>query len=187
MSLGRDVHGASDQRMGDEAVIDGDDEERNDVEDQQGGGGVDLRVQPPGVGVGGAGHKGLVGAAGGSEGVQVREDGLGDGQGNGEDPDGSRSHAHAKPAAGLWHIQRSDDSFVAEQGIGDGQERFKKTLLQGLSLSVSLSPLCVKSRHAVQSLNSFHHLQRKTFNQELNAFIIFLMLDYTAKHFFLMI
>lgn len=122
LSLGGDVHRASDQRAGDEAVIDGDDEERDDIEDQQGGGGVDLRVQPPGVGVGGAGHKGLVGAAGGGEGVQVREDGLGDGQGNGEDPDGSRSHAHARPAAGLWHIQRSDDSFVAEWGIGDGQE-----------------------------------------------------------------
>lgn len=122
MSLGGDVHGALDQRAGDKAVIDGDDEERDDVENQQGGGGVDLRVKPTGVRVGGAGHKGLVSAAGGGEGVQVREDGLGDGQGDGEHPDGSRSHAHAKPAAGLWHIQRSDDSFVAERGIGDGQE-----------------------------------------------------------------
>lgn len=122
LSLGGDVHGASDQRAGDEAVIDGDDEERDDVEDKQGGGGVDLRVQPPSVGVGGAGHKGLVGAAAGGEGVQVREDGLGDGQGDGEDPDGSSSHAHAKPAARLWHIQRFDDGFVAEQGIADRQE-----------------------------------------------------------------
>lgn len=122
MSLGGDVHGTSNQRLGDEAVIDGDDEERNDIEDQQGGGGVDLWVQPPGVGVGGAGHKGLIGGASGGEGVQVREDGLGDGQGDREDPDGSRSHAHAKPAARLWHIQRSDDSFVAVWEIGDGQE-----------------------------------------------------------------
>lgn len=90
--------------MGDEAVIDGDDEERDDVEDQQGGGGVDLRVQPSSVGVGSARHKGLVGAAAGGEGVQVREDSLRDGQGDREDPDGTSSHAHAKPAARLWHI-----------------------------------------------------------------------------------
>lgn len=122
LSLGGDVRGASDQRACDEAVIDGDNEERDDVEDQQGGGGVDLGVQPPSVGVGGAGHKGLVGAAAGGEGVQVREDSLGDGQGDGEDPDGSGSHAHAKSAARLWHIQRFDDGSVAEQGIGDGQE-----------------------------------------------------------------
>lgn len=122
MSLGGDVNGASDQRTGDEAVIDGDDEERDDVEDQQGGSGVDFRVQPPGVGVRGAGHKGLVGAAASSEGVQVREDSLWDGQSDGEDPDGSSSHAHAKPVARLWHIQRLDDDFVAKQSVGDGQE-----------------------------------------------------------------
>lgn len=44
VSLGGHVHRAFDQCAGNEAVIDGDDEERDDVEDQQGGGGVDLRV-----------------------------------------------------------------------------------------------------------------------------------------------
>lgn len=127
MSLGGQVHGAADQRAGDEAVVDGDDEQRDHVEDQQRGGRVDLRVQPPGVRVGGAGHEGLVGAAGG-EGVQVGEDGLGDGQGNGEHPDGSRSHAHPKPAAGLWHIQRSDDGFVAEREEGGASEMDKDDL-----------------------------------------------------------
>lgn len=139
LSLGGDVHGAPDQSTGDEAVIGGDDEERDDVEDQQGGGGVDLRVQPPSVGVRGAGDEGLVVAAAGGEGVQVREDGLGDGQGNGEDPDGSSSHTHAKPAARLWHIQRFDDGFVAEQGIGDEQELFKMTAAGTVFVCVLIS------------------------------------------------
>lgn len=114
MSLGRDVLGAPEQSAGDEAVVDRYDEERHHVEDEEGGGGVDLRVQPPGVGVRGAGYKGLVAVAGG-EGVQVREDGLGNGQSHREDPDGPRSHADTDRCAGLWDVQRFDDSFVPER------------------------------------------------------------------------
>lgn len=90
MSFSRDVHRASDQTAGDEAVVDRYDEERDDVEDEEGGSGVDFRVQLPGVGVGGTGHKCLIGMAGG-EGVQVREDGFRDRQGHREKPDGPRS------------------------------------------------------------------------------------------------
>lgn len=56
------------------------------------------------MGVRGTCDKGLVGAAADGEGVQVREDSLGDGQGHGEDPDGSGAHARAKSAARFWHI-----------------------------------------------------------------------------------
>lgn len=47
---------------------------------------MDLGVQFPGVGIGGAGDEGLVGGADG-EGVEVGVDGLRDGQEQGEDPD----------------------------------------------------------------------------------------------------
>lgn len=90
LSFSRDVHGAPDQTASDETVVDRDDEERDDVEDEEGGRGVDFWVQLPGVGVRCTGHKGLVGVAGG-EGVQVGEDGFGDGQGHGEKPDGAGS------------------------------------------------------------------------------------------------
>lgn len=42
MSFSRDVHRASDETAGDEAVVDGYDEEWDDVEDEEGGGGVNL-------------------------------------------------------------------------------------------------------------------------------------------------
>lgn len=90
MSFSRDVHGASDQTVGDEAVIDRYDEERDDVEDEEGGSRVDFRVQRPGVGVGGTGHKCLIGVAGG-EGVEVREESFRNRQGHRENPDGPRS------------------------------------------------------------------------------------------------
>ena len=90
LSLSRDVHGAPDQTASNEAVVDRYDEERDGIEDEEGGGGVDLRVQLPGVGVGRAGHERLVGVAGG-EGVQVGEHGLGDRQSHGEQPDGRGS------------------------------------------------------------------------------------------------
>lgn len=116
MSLSRDVRGAPEQSVGDEAVVDRYDEERHNVEDEEGGGGVDLWVQPPGVGVRGAGHKGLVAVASG-EGMQVREDSLGNGQSHREDPDGPRSHADTDRGAGLWDVQRFHDSFVPERSL----------------------------------------------------------------------
>lgn len=116
MSLRRDVHGAPEQSAGDEAVVDRYDEERHDVEDEEGGGGVDLRVQPPGVGVRGAGHEGLVAVAGG-EGVQVGEDGLRNGQSHREGPDGPCSHTGTDRGTGLWDVQRFDDSFVPERSL----------------------------------------------------------------------
>lgn len=90
MSFSRDVHRAPDQTASDEAVVNRYDEERDDVEDEEGGGGVDFRVQIPGVGVGRTGHKGLIGVAGG-EGVQVGEDSLRNRQSHREQPDGPRS------------------------------------------------------------------------------------------------
>lgn len=112
MSFSRDVHGAPDQAASDEAVVDGYDEEGDDVEDEEEGGGVDFGVQLPGVRVRGAGDKGLVAEAGG-EGVQVGEDGLGDGQGHREQPDGPRSDAHAD--FGTGPVQRPDDGSVPGQ------------------------------------------------------------------------
>lgn len=86
MSFSRDVHRAPDQTASDEAVVHRYDEERDDVEDEEGGGGVDFWVQVPGVGVRRTGHERLVGVAGG-EGVQVGEDGFRNGQSDGEQPD----------------------------------------------------------------------------------------------------
>lgn len=81
-----DVRGASDQTASDEAVVDRYDEEGHDVEDEEWGGGVDLRVELPRVRVRGAGHKRLIGVAGG-EGVQVGEDGFRHSQSHREQPD----------------------------------------------------------------------------------------------------
>lgn len=114
VSLSRDVHGAPDQTVSDEAVVHGYDEEWDDVEDEEGGGGVDFRVQLPGVGVGRAGDKRLVGVAGG-EGVQVREDGFGNGQSHREQPDGPHSETDAESSAGPVNVQRFDDGFVPER------------------------------------------------------------------------
>lgn len=86
MSLGGDVRRASDQAAGDEAVVDGYDEERHHVEDEEGGGGVDFGVQLPGVRVGRTGHERLIGVAGGER-VQVREDGFRNRQSHREQPD----------------------------------------------------------------------------------------------------
>lgn len=115
LSFRGEVHGAPDEALGDEAVVDGDDEERDDVEDEEGRGGVDFGVQLPGVRVGGAGHERLVGVAGG-EGVQVGVDGLGDGQGHREQPDGPRTHTDAQTSAGPVAVQRTDDGFVPARG-----------------------------------------------------------------------
>lgn len=112
MSLSGDVHRAPDQAAGDEAVVDGYDEEGDDVEDEEEGGGVDFGVQLPGVRVRGAGDKGLVAEAGG-EGVQVGEDGFRDGQGHREQPDGPGSDTHTD--FGTGPVQRSDDGSVPEQ------------------------------------------------------------------------
>lgn len=49
---------------------------------------MDLGVQFPRMRIGGAGDEALIG--GGDEGVEVREDGLGDSQDQGEEPDESR-------------------------------------------------------------------------------------------------
>lgn len=94
VSLCRDVCWAPDQAASDEAVVNRNDEQRDDVEDEEGGSGVDLRMQFSGVRIGGARHKRHVGVAGG-EGVQVGEDGLGNGQGDREHPDGPNAQADA--------------------------------------------------------------------------------------------
>lgn len=70
MSFSWHVPRAPDEPLCNEAVVDRDDEEGDDVEDEEGGGGMDLGVQFPSVWVGGAGHKRLISVAGG-EGVQV--------------------------------------------------------------------------------------------------------------------
>lgn len=70
MSFILNVHRAPDEAPCNKAVVDGDDEERDDVEDDEGSGGVDFGVQLPSMWVGGAGHKRLIGVAGG-EGVEV--------------------------------------------------------------------------------------------------------------------
>lgn len=113
MSFRRDVHRAPDQTASDEAVVDRYDEERDDVEDEEGGGGVDFRVQLPGVGVGRTGHKCLIGVAGG-EGVQVGEDGFRNRQSHGEQPDRPRSYTDTESSAGPVDVQRFDYSFVPE-------------------------------------------------------------------------
>lgn len=86
MSLSREIRGASDQSASDEAVVDRYDEEWDEVKDEKGGGGVDFGVQVPGMWVGSAGHKCLVGVAGG-EGVQVGEHSLRNRQSHREQPD----------------------------------------------------------------------------------------------------
>lgn len=81
MSFGLEVHRAPHEAPCNKAVVDRDDKERDDVENEEESGGVDFGVQLPSMWVRGAGHKRLIGVAGG-EGVQVREDGLRDGQGH---------------------------------------------------------------------------------------------------------
>lgn len=114
MSFSRDVHRAPDEALCDEAVVDRDDEEWDNVEDKEGSGGVDLGVQLLNVWVGGAGHKRLIGVAGG-EGVQVREDGFWDGQSHGEQPDGPHPYTHAESSSGRMAVQRPDYGFVPGQ------------------------------------------------------------------------
>lgn len=75
---------------------------------------MDLRVQLSSVGVGGARHKRLVGVAG-SEGVQIGEDGLGNGQGDGEEPDHPRTQADAQCGLRSVDVQWFNDGFVPKK------------------------------------------------------------------------
>lgn len=103
---------APNQAPGDEEVVDRDDEERYDIEDEEGGHGVDLGVQVPSLWIGGACHKGVIGPGDG-EGVQVGEDGLWYSKGQGQQPD----HGGAKADLGVRHlyVHRLDDSLVSDK------------------------------------------------------------------------
>lgn len=98
------------QALGNEEVVDRDDEEWDDIENKEGGHGVDLWVHVPSLWIGGASHKGVIGLGNGKS-VQVREDGLWDGKGHGQHPD----HGSAKADFGMrcLYVHWPDDSFVS--------------------------------------------------------------------------
>ena len=99
VALYRQVWGAPHQAPGNEGVVQRDDQQGNDVENKEGGHGVDLRVQIPSVGVRRAGSEAFIGG-GEVESVEVREDGLRDRKDQGEEPDESRPQDNA--AGGGW-------------------------------------------------------------------------------------
>lgn len=70
---------------------------------------MDLRVQFPGVGVGSACHKGVVGLAD-VEGVKVGEDHLRNGQDHGEEPYGCCSEADL--SCGPLNVHGFDNGLV---------------------------------------------------------------------------
>ena len=102
--LHRQVWRAAHQASGDEGVVHSYDQQRDDVVNKKGGHGVDLGVQFPGVGIGGAGDEGLVGGADG-EGVEVGVDGLRDGQEQGEDPDEGSPQDNSGSGAWCLYVQ----------------------------------------------------------------------------------
>ena len=83
-------------------------------------------MQFPGVGIGGARDKGLVGA-GDVEGLQVWEDGLGHGQEQGQEPDERRLQDDAGRGAGRLDVQGLHDGSVSGtfRGISQREESFK--------------------------------------------------------------
>lgn len=81
--------GALQEAAGDQTVVHRYDQQGEDVEAEEGGHGVKLGVQPPLVGVGGAGDEALIGG-GDPERVEVRVHGLGDRQDQGDHPDERR-------------------------------------------------------------------------------------------------
>lgn len=115
--LHRHFGGAPYQAPGDEKVVDRDDEEGNDIEDKERGHGVDLWVQVPSLWIGGASHDGVIGVGDGER-VQVRKDGLWDGQGHGQHPD----HGGAKADFGVrrLYVHWPDDSFVSVKTLQVG-------------------------------------------------------------------
>ena len=68
----RQVGGASHQAVGDEGIINRYDQQGNDVENEEGGHGVDLGMQFPSMGVRGAGDEALI-SGWDVEGVKVGE------------------------------------------------------------------------------------------------------------------
>ena len=107
--LHRQVWGTPHQAPGDEGVVHGYDQQGNDVENEEGGHGVDLGVQFPGVGIRGAGDEALI-SGGDIKGVEVGVDGLGDSEEQGEEPDERRPQDNA--GSGAWCLD--------VQGLHDG-------------------------------------------------------------------
>lgn len=114
MSFSWDVHRAPDQTASNEAVVDRYDEEGDDVEDEEGGSGVDFWVQLPGMRVGCTGHKCLIGVTGG-KGMQVGEDSFGNRQGHREQPDHPHSQTDTECSTGPLDVQRFDNCFVPKR------------------------------------------------------------------------
>lgn len=98
---------------GDEGVVHAYHQQGDDVENEEGGHGVNLRVQFPSVGVGGASNKALV-CRGHIEGVQVRVHSLGDCQDEGEDPDECGSQENAGCGGRFLKIKGLHDGPVPD-------------------------------------------------------------------------
>lgn len=91
--LHRKVRGTSYQALGYEGVVHGNHQQGNDVENEEGGHGVNLRVQLPGMGIGSAGDEALV--KGDIKRVEVRINSLRNSQDQGKDPDEYRPQDNA--------------------------------------------------------------------------------------------
>lgn len=99
--LHRQVWGAPHQALGNEGVVHGNDQQGDDVEDEEGGSGVDPRVQHPSMGIRGTRDKALISGSD-VKGVEVWEDRLRDSQDHGEDPDERRLQDNA--GSGAWRL-----------------------------------------------------------------------------------
>lgn len=96
--LHRQVGGAPHQAPGDEGVVHGYNHQRNDVENEEGGHGVNLRVHFSGVGIRSTGDETFI-SGGDVEAVEVGENGLRDRQDEGDEPDERRLQDDAGSAA----------------------------------------------------------------------------------------
>ncbi len=114
--LHRQVWGARNQAPGDEAVVHGNDQQGNDVENKEGGHGVDLRVQIPTMGIRGTGDEALI-SGGDVEGVDVWEDGLWDSKDQGDDPDERRPQDYTGSGACRLDVQGLHNGPVPDRQI----------------------------------------------------------------------
>lgn len=112
--LHRQVRSTLHQALGNEGVVHRYDQQGNDVENEKGGHGVDLRVQIPGMGIWGTGDKAFI-CGSDVKGVEVGEDGLWDSQDQGEDPDERRPQDNGGSGARCLDVQRLHNGPVSDR------------------------------------------------------------------------
>lgn len=107
------VNCAPNQAPSDEEVVHRNDEKGDYIEYKKRRHGVDFGVQVSCVGIWGACFKGFIGLCE-VKGMQVRENGFGDGQNHGQEPNSRSFQTDLSCGVGRWDIHGFHNGFISE-------------------------------------------------------------------------